>query len=252
MNKWPYRSQDNSSHLTSVQGIIMNCSDFKRWMLDVKFEDPSAEQFAQAHIDVCASCKKLYRMDLAMERCLGDAMTQINPPADLVSKIKQDLHSIPAKPKKTTMRWQLMAPALAAAVVLLFFIHSLMVPMQGIQNLGSLALANHLDDRQRMSFSAGEINDIAGWFAKRIGFAAAPPKLFDDALVLQGGRPCKLGLNHAAYLIYQKNGKKCSVFVINPADLDFKLEKDKRFSVKENDHDIKIWSESNLVYAMVI
>ena len=80
----------------------MNCDDFKRWMLDVNFEDPAAEQLAQAHIDVRANCEKLYRLDLAMERCLGDAMTPISPPADLASKIKLDLHSIPAKPKKTT------------------------------------------------------------------------------------------------------------------------------------------------------
>jgi hypothetical protein len=191
-------------------------------------------------------------MDLTLEAHFSDAMTQMSPPADLVSKIKQDLHSVPAKQKKTAMRWQLMAPALAAAVVLLFFINSLMVPMRGIENLGSLALANHLDERQPMAFNADEINDVAGWFAKRIGFAAAPPKLFDDGLVLQGGRPCKLGSQKAGYLIYQKNGKKCSVFVINSADLDFKLKKDKKFSVKENDHDIKIWSESNLVYAMVL
>ena len=221
-------------------------------MLDVSSEDPAAEQLAQAHIDVCAQCEKLHRMDLAMERCLSDAMTPISPPADLVSKIKQDLHSIPAKQKKITLRWRLMAPALAVAVILLFFINSLMVPTRGVENLGLQALANHLDDQQSMAFRAGETNDVAGWFAKRIGFAAAPPKLCDDGLVLQGGRTCKLGLTDAAYLIYQKNGKKCSVFVINPADLNFKLEKDKKFSVKENDLDIKIWSESNLVYAMVL
>ena len=39
---------------------------------------------------------------------------------------------------------------------------------------------------------------------------------------------------------------------VNSADLDFKLKKDKKFSVNENDHGIKVWSESNLVYAMVL
>ena len=231
----------------------MNCKEFKSWMLDIKAGDPASRQSAQAHIAVCAKCEKLYSLDLALEKQFGDALNPISPPMDLISKIERDLDSIPSGQKKSNLRWKLMAPALAtAAVVLLIFVNSLMDPMRGIERIGSLALANHLDNRHNLAFNAGEVADVAAWFAKRIGFAAAPPKLDEPGLVFKGGRQCKLGPKKAAYLIYQKDGKKCSLFIINPADLDFKLEKNRKFSVKENDHDIKIWSESDLVYAMVL
>ncbi len=52
--------------------------------------------------------------------------------------------------------------------------------------------------------------------------------------------------------MYEKNGKKCSLFVINAADLGFKLEQDRSYSVEEYNHLIKVWSKEGLVYAMVI
>ena len=123
--------------------------------------------------------------------------------------------------------------------------------IRDIDHIGSLALANHLDDQQGLAFKAGEIEDAAAWFVERIGFAAAAPNLVGQGYIFKGGRPCKLGPKGAAYLFYEKNGKKCSLFVINPDDIKFKFKNDKKYFLAEKSHDIKVWSESGLVYAMV-
>jgi anti-sigma factor RsiW len=230
----------------------MNCVEFKNWIRDVNAHDPADRQEAKSHMAVCPKCEKLYTLDRAIEQRFSETLAEIDPPGDLYTKIKQDLPVEPIRRKKPAMRWRMVAPALAAAVVVfLVFIIYPGGPIHDIDHIGSLALANHLDDRQSMAFNAGEINDIAAWFVKRIGFAAAPPKLLDQGFVFQGARQCKLGSNDAAYLYYKNNGKKCSLFIINPDDLKFKLKRNKNYFIDIKNHDVRVWTEDGLVYAMV-
>ena len=230
----------------------MNCIEFKSWMLDIDAHDQSSAQEAKSHMAACPKCEKLYTLDQLVEARFNESLAEIDPPADLYARIKLDIPSAPTKKKGSTLRWRMLAPAMAAAViVLLVLINAPGGGIRDIDHIGSLALVNHLDDRQGMAFQAGEIKDLAAWFIKRIGFAAAPPNLSGQGYVFQGGRQCKLGPEGAAYLFYEKNGKKCSVFIINPDDLKFKVKKDKKYYLAEKNHDIKVWTENGLVYAMV-
>lgn len=200
----------------------------------------------------CPKCEKLYTLDQSLEARFKESLAEIDPPADLYTKIKLDIPSAPAKKKGSTLRWKTLAPALAAAVIVfLVFFNSLGGKIRDIDHIGSLALVNHLDYRQNMAFKAGEIKDITAWFIKRIGFAAAAPDRIGQGYVFKGGRQCKLGPKSAAYLFYEKNGQKCSLFIINPGDLKFNVKKDKKYFRTEKNYDIKVWAEKGLVYAMV-
>jgi len=230
----------------------MDCIDFKNWLLDIDTHDQSCVQEAQTHMAACPSCQKLYTLDQFAEERLQESLTMIDPPADLYTRIKLDIPAGPTKRKGFAGRWRTLAPALAAAMVIFLVLFNYPPgDIRDIEHIGSLALANHLDDQQRVAFKAGEIEDAAAWFVERIGFAATAPNLAGQGYVFKGGRPCKLGPKGAAYLVYEKNGKKCSLFVINPDDIKFKVKNNKKYSLAEKNHDIKIWSESGLVYAMV-
>jgi anti-sigma factor RsiW len=230
----------------------MNCIDFKTWILDINAHDPSSAQEAKSHMAVCPKCEKLYALDQLVEVQFNGSLAKIDPPADLYTRIKLDIPSAPTQKRESAVRWRMLAPALAAAVIVFVVLfNSLGGQIRDIDHIGALALVNHLDDRQGMAFKAEEIKDVATWFIKRIGFAAAAPNLSGQGYVFQGGRQCKLGPNGAAYLFYEKNGQKCSLFVMNPADLKFEVKKNKKYNLAETNHDINVWAENGLVYAMV-
>jgi anti-sigma factor RsiW len=112
-------------------------------------------------------------------------------------------------------------------------------------------MANHLDPDLTMAFRKEEVADVSGWFAKHLVFPIAVPDLSSQGFQLLGGRKCLVGHKEAAYLYYDKAGKKASVFVVNPADLDFNLEPGKTYRITEGDYQIQIWQENNLGYALV-
>jgi hypothetical protein len=68
---------------------------------------------------------------------------------------------------------------------------------------------------------------------------------------LLGGRECYLGKKKAAYLFCEKSGKKVSVFAIAAKDLSFTLEEGKTYFIQDQEHEIKIWKENNMVFALV-
>ena len=231
----------------------MNCIEFKHWMLDANAADSALAQTAKLHRAGCPHCETIYRLDQSMESQIKHSLTEIDPPADLYSRIKLDIPSAPVKRQKSAWRWKIVVPALATAtIVCLVLLNSMVGQIRNVDQIVSLALVNHLDNRQNMAFKAHEIKNVAVWFAERIGFAAPPPDLSGKGYLLEGGRQCRLGPQDAAYLYYKKNGKRCSLFILNPADLRFKLEPEKKYIVKEKNHDISVWYEEGLVYAMVI
>ncbi len=231
----------------------MNCIEFKNWILDIDAHDRTSEQEAKLHMAACPQCKKLYSLDQTIEAQFSKSLAEVDPPANLYSRIKRDIPSTEAKKNRLAVKWKMGVPALAAAAIV--YLVLLNLPWQQIKNvdhIGSLALENHLNDRQGMAFKSDEIVDVATWFLSRIGFAAAPPDLVHRGYVFRGGRQCKLGSKDAAYLFYEKNGKKCSLFIMNPDDLKFTLEKDKKYYVNVKDHDIEVWTADGLIYAMVV
>lgn len=231
----------------------MNCAEFKAWLLDEGDRDQNSDQDAKLHRLSCEQCQKLYALDQIMEKLLVESFVEVEPPADLFEKLKRNRRYADHDKAGPALRWKILAPALAIAVIIaVVFINPFSGQIRNIAEIRSLAVANHLNNNMKMAFKAGQISDISAWFAERIGYPVAVPDMTAQGFKLLGGRQCSLGKKKAAYLIYEKDGRKCSLFIINPHDLAFKLESDKSYSTEENHHKIKVWSKQGLVYAMVM
>ncbi|CAB1077581.1 hypothetical protein D1AOALGA4SA_5367 [Olavius algarvensis Delta 1 endosymbiont] len=130
----------------------MDCIDFKNRLIEIDTQDQSCVQEAQIHMAACASCQKLYRLDQLAEERFQESLAMIDPPADLYTRIKLDIPARPIKRKGFAGRWRRPAPALATAAIIFLVLFS--YPPGGeirdIDHIGSLALANHLDDQQAM------------------------------------------------------------------------------------------------------
>src|SRR5262249_35560773 len=61
-------------------------------------------------------------------------------------------------------------------------------------------------------------DDVSHWFQGKVDFPVRPPRLGADARLL-GGRLGRFGTHYAAYLVYDVQGRKVSVFVFDPEDL---------------------------------
>jgi hypothetical protein len=231
----------------------MNCAEFKNWLLGKNDHDQSADQEAKLHRLSCSRCEKLYKLDRIMEERLAESFVEVDPPADLFEKIKRDGRYAEIREPGPDLNLKLLAATLATAVIfMVVFFNPFKGQIRSIDEIKSLVLANHLNSDTILAFKAGQISDVSAWFAERIGYPVHVPDMAGEGFTLLGGRKCSLGHKKAAYLVYEKEGKKCSLFIINPNDLAFGLERDRKYSSEENDNSIKVWSDKGLVYAMVM
>ncbi len=204
------------------------------------------------HAEECRTCRKLSALDAAVEERIRKSLVQLDPPQDLMGRIKKDIGFFDDNRGATLSRWKILAPVLAmAAAVALFFINPFSGQIRSLDDISTFAIANHLDPNLKMAFNLDDVADVSGWFAQRLTYPIAAPDLSGQGFKLLGGRKCLVGRKDAAYLYYEKAGKKVSVFVINPADLDFNLEPAKTYRITEGEYQIQIWKEKNLGYALV-
>ena len=231
---------------------MMNCQEFKDWVVEKELSNQKTTASAQGHMEVCAACKKLYTVDAMLDAQVARSLVEVEPPPTLLSQIETDIHSAHGAAVTPASRWKIFAPALAvAAIVLLIIISPFSGQIRGIEDIGAMALANHLDDGMKMSFKADEISDVSGWFYDQLGFNFEIPDLAAQGFAFIGGRKCTLGKKNAAYLYYDRQGSRCSVFIINDDGLNLKMEPKRIYQVGNETHNIKVWQDNSLIYASV-
>ncbi len=235
---------------------MMNCKDFKTWLGDKGLYDEKMSLLAKQHMASCAHCKKLNEADTFMEYKIRDGLHDVDPSPELLRRIEMDIQSVEKnKQSKLTFSsfvWKRMTPAVAlAAVMFVLFLNPFSGQIKNIDQIRSFVIAEHNNISLTMSFKMGEVQDIPKWFAQRVGFKITMPELKNLGLKLIGGRECNLGKKKAAYLFYEKSGRKVSLFIINPSDLKFSMEAERHYRVSDRLHDVEIWKAKQMVYAIV-
>ena len=230
----------------------MNCQEFKTWIAEKELFDEKTAGDANNHMSTCGHCQKLYSVDAMLEGRIGRSLGEVEPPATMLSRIETDLLSTDKDAVGRSAKWKLIAPPLAmAALVLIALVNPFSGQIRNIQDLGALALENHLDEDMTMKFKAGEISNVSGWFAKRLGYDIPIPDFRAQGATFLGGRKCTLGKKKAAYLSYSKKGKRCSLFITNASGLNLEMEPKKIYPVENSEHTIKVWRNDSLVYASI-
>jgi hypothetical protein len=232
----------------------MECHEVKIWMVaEDRWTDQNAEN-AYRHMAACATCKKLFDLNDLVEMQAGAALEQVNPAPDLLSRIKKEIQTIETKRFNPMgpYAFRRFAPALAAAAIfILLILNPFSAQIGSLGEIGSYALANHIDTEMSMAFRSGQINDVPAWFSKRLGFPITIPVFETRRFKFLGGRECNLGKKKAAYLYYDKQGEKVSLFIINYRDLNFPLSQQKTYTVYDQGYEIKVWIQGKLCYTLV-
>jgi anti-sigma factor RsiW len=234
---------------------MVNCQEFKQWLINQDSADENALRQVKDHIQVCQTCEELYQTDMALDATLKKGMQTVEPPPGLIERARQKIESEsqPRPFRFLRVSWKTAVPALSmAALVLVMLLNPFSGHLQTVDEVVALSIDNHLDTGMEMAFQAGEISDVGQWFTQRMEFAVRLPDLNRLGLNLLGGRECAFGKIDAALLFCKSKGKRVSLFVINQKDVGLRFDKDRKYTIEEGDFKVKLWKESGMVYAMVI
>jgi anti-sigma factor RsiW len=234
---------------------MVNCQEFKQWLINQDSADENAFRQVKDHILVCQTCEELYQSDMTLDAILKKGMQTVEPPPGLIVRAR---HKIESESRPRTFRflrvsWKTAVPVLSmAALVLVMLLNPFSENLQTIDEIVMHSIANHLDTGMEMAFRAGEIADVGQWFTQRLGYAVRLPDLKRLGLNLLGGRKCVFGKINAALLFCNSKGKRASLFVVNQNDVGLRFDGDRKYTVEEGDFKVTVWKEYGMVYAMVI
>ena len=234
---------------------MVNCQEFKQWLINQDSVDENGFQPFKDHIQVCQTCEALYLTDLALDAGLKKGMQIVEPPQGLIMRARNKIESEsrPGPFRFPGVSWKTAVPALSmVALVLVMLLNPFSGHLQTVDEVVALSIANHLDTGMEMAFRAGEVSDVDQWFTRRLAYAVRLPDLNRLGLTLLGGRECAFGKIDAALLFCKSKGKRVSLFVINQNDVGLRFDKERKYTVEEGDFKVRVWKESGMVYAMVI
>ncbi len=237
----------------------MKCVDLKKWIVEREFQGEGAAEEAAAHMDRCGACKKLYDADSAIESGIRRGLRKVAAPKRLLDRIEMNgqsaedggLFSRISWERISTPWWKTLAVPLTAAVMLLFVFTPFTGGLGSMEELGDLAVIDHMGNLA-MSFTAGDIGDIPGWFEQTVGFKVHPPDMSSLGLQFLGGRKCHLGNADVAYLFYERGDEqRVSLFIVRTEDCDFDMNDDKKYDLTLRGCKLRLWKEADRLYAMV-
>jgi len=234
---------------------MVNCQEFKQWLIKQDPVDENASRQVADHIQVCQTCKEIYQTDMALDAMLKKTMRTLEPPAGLIARARDKIESESRRQPGRFLKvsWKTAVPALSMAVLmLLILLNPFSGPLPTVDEVVALSIDNHLDAGMQMAFRSGEVTDMDQWFSRRLEYEVRLPNLKKLGLSPLGGLKCAFGKVNAALLFCNSKGKRVSLFVINPDDVGFRFGKDRKYIVEEGDFKVKVWKESGMVYAMVI
>lgn len=240
---------------------MMDCNEFRKWLADVESSGDDPDERAAGHMADCPRCERLFLLDSRLEGMLREGLKKSAAPEKLMGRLETNLKAAGTGGRSSLSVWRnLLRPTLktavptmaAFAVLLLFFI---LKPGGGglgsLEEVGALAVRSHMSGLA-MTFHASEVGDVPGWFRERLGYPVAVPDLADQGYRLTGGRKCKLGDCDAAYLFYEKGGRKASLFIVASGDLDFPMGTGGNYTMSKEGCSVRIWRNADRVHALVI
>jgi anti-sigma factor (TIGR02949 family) len=205
----------------SREAQALRCAGIQRFVdcfLDGEFADRDKDEF-EAHLAECDACRHKVRMQAEWKKQIKAAAPREQAPAALRNRIKRSIAKEAPPERLSWRRWAVrVMPVAAASGVLLTMIVS--------KVQWSPVAADVIAKHQRMAagnlpieFSGGP-DQLKKWYADKVDFPVRVPQLCKQAAcTLRGGRLASIGDKQAAYLVYDVNGDKVSVFIFDANDL---------------------------------
>lgn len=215
---------------------------------DISEADQAAKHAAQ-----CPHCRDLLGRDEALEAHIGAMLGREETPARLKNKVDLNLdHMRSARGSKSL--WALVA-ACCIVLVATFSLQLWMPvkrgqPVLSIEQLGNYILTDYQDHGAGgMGFEP--VADAALWLKANLDTGTLPPEQLVAGYTVKAARFCYLGSCLAGHLIYEKNGRTISIFVIEEKNVDLGSDHPAFYTMVAGQENILLKSDSKYLYAAI-
>jgi mycothiol system anti-sigma-R factor len=194
----------------------LRCAGISRFVdtyLDGEFAETDRAEF-EAHLGDCESCRGKVRGQAEWKQAIKEAAPREQAPAALRNRVARSI-ARESKPMLSWRAWAVRAMPAAAAVGL---VATFMVSKVQWSPVAADVVAKH-QKPMPIEISGGP-DALRKWYADKVDFPVrVPPLCRQAACSLRGARISSVGDKPAAYLVYDINGDKVSVFIFDASDL---------------------------------
>ena len=195
----------------------MDCQETHKFIhayLDGEF-DEHERVAVTAHLDDCESCRNSARLEGSFRRALKNLHQPVSAPPRLRARVQQCLvEEDQSRQRKQLWRWVVVPVATAAMVV-----GAVQISWRSLRpelpNLAEESISWHRQSLP-MDVTGPDAAPVKHFFSNKVPFVVRPPRLDNPRARLVGARLSNLGPSQAAFLVYNVNGQRVSVFITDP------------------------------------
>jgi mycothiol system anti-sigma-R factor len=201
--------------VSEQQRALLRCAGVQRFVdayLDGEFADSDRAEL-EAHLGTCDSCRHKVSMQREWKAAIKAAAPREEAPAALRNKVQRAIDR-EARPLPPLRKWAVRVMPIAAAAGLLI---SMGISRVNWSPMAADVIAKH--QRNLPIEISGGADQLKKWYSDKVDFPVRPLML--PGSHLRGGRLANIRDRQAAYLVYDVNGNKVSVFIFDPRDLSF-------------------------------
>jgi anti-sigma factor RsiW len=206
----------------------MTCHEFLR-ALDAYLDDELSVTEVldmHGHLGVCEPCRRVLESEAALHALVAGEIVDDEPPRSLRTRILQRVGAgsrrspePPPRGSRFSFLQGCLAGAALAGLVLVALIAGSKSPDVPAPLAAELAAKHVLytgGPSADLAITTADGSQMAAWLEHRLGFSATLPRLNRPEERLVGGRVSSIADAPAAYLLYERQGRRVSLFVTQP------------------------------------
>ena len=198
----------------------LRCAGISRFVdtyIDGEFAETDRAEF-EAHLGDCETCRGKVRVQAEWKAAIKAAAPREQAPEALRNRVAREVRRIGARESKPMLSWRAWAVRAMPAAAAVGLLATFMISKVQWSPIAADAVANH-QRRLPVEVSGGS-DQVRKWYADKVDFPVRPPRLCHQAQCsLVGARMSSIADKPAAYLVYEINGDKVSVFIFDANDV---------------------------------
>ncbi len=178
----------------------------------------------QGHLIFCERCRKVMESEAALHSLIVADAVRDQAPVGLRARILRRISGGPSilHAPRSRPSWSVFARAWLAGIAGLGILLAVLVipgarrPEEFTRLVGEVAdkhLLYAASPSATLEMTTSETSRIAGWLEPRLGFPVKLPQFARPGERLVGGRVSSLADAAAAYLLYERDGRRLSLFI---------------------------------------
>ena len=184
----------------------------------------------QAHLVFCGNCREIVKSEVRLRSLIAEDALQDSVPEHLRRKILQQIGEQPARERTRmlgvfTFRAPgffsgLLAGAATLGMILVLATYLFKSLPGDVSPLGAEIVAKHQiysRGEQSLQVRSSDSSEVASWLRERLDFPVRLPPLARPGERLVGARLSSIADGQAAYLLYERAGRRISLYVFKAA-----------------------------------